>query len=325
MRVDAAFSFVKRAIECGRPAHGYLIAGPVRGAGMDLAVKILQLLFCRAEPLPGRPCGACDACRRVAERTAADVHWIFPEKKTRVISAEQIRDRLLAQIAQTSLAGGWKAGVLAGADRLNDSSANAFLKTLEEPPDKTLFLLLTDAPHAILPTILSRCQRIDLTAERGLAEPWKSRVLETLAGPHFRSPLERMASAAALTAVLADLKAEAERRVKEESAREAAALNEEDGVFDAKVSARYREMREELFLAVTDWFRDLLILRAGGDDAPVVNRPFLALLRERAGRLTLDQALANLTALDECAARLERNLPEESQLAYTIDRMSHGV
>lgn len=69
---------------------------------------------------------------------------------------------LLPWLSDTAFAGGWKVVVLAGADRLTNEAANAFLKMLEEPPPKTLILLLTDAPQALLPTIRSRCQRIDL-------------------------------------------------------------------------------------------------------------------------------------------------------------------
>ena len=165
MQLNDTFEMVKRAIESGRPAHGYLIVGPVRGVGMELAMRILQTLFCSA---PNRPCGACERCRRVTERIESDIHWVFPEKKSRIISAEQIREKLIHEVTQTSLAGGWKVGVLVGADRLNEASANAFLKTLEEPPEKTLFVLLSDAPQQLLPTILSRCQRIDLNAQREL-------------------------------------------------------------------------------------------------------------------------------------------------------------
>ena len=81
MRLDDTFALVKRAIAAGRPAHGYLIIGPVRGAAMELALRILQTLFCQAE---NKPCGCCDGCRRVIERIETDIHWIFPENSHRI-------------------------------------------------------------------------------------------------------------------------------------------------------------------------------------------------------------------------------------------------
>ena len=321
MQLNDTFLMVKRAIESGRPAHGYLVVGPVRGVGMELAVRILQSLFCTAA---NKPCGACDACRRVAEHSEADVHWVFPEKKTRIISAEQIREKMINEVTQTSFSGGWKAGVLVGADRLNDASANAFLKTLEEPPERTLFLLLSDAPQQLLPTIVSRCQRIDLTAQRDLSEPWKSRVIETLSSPLWNKPLERLAMSNLLFSVLTDTKGKAEQLVKEESASDGK-VEDDDEVFDAKVSARYREMRLDFLLLLMRWFRDLLVLKAGGDESLVITRTKLDVLKERAARLTLAQVVYNLSAVEELARQMERNLSEETLLAYALDRMHHGV
>jgi DNA polymerase-3 subunit delta' len=312
---------VQRALRAGRPAHGYLIVGPIRGLGMELAVRILQALFCRAEQ---GPCGACEGCRKVAERIEPDVHWIFPEKKSRVISADQIRERLLSEISQTSLGGGWKAGVLVGADRLNDASANAFLKTLEEPPEKTLFLLLSDAPQQLLPTIVSRCQRIDLCDARTLAEPWRSRVVETLSCPLYATPLDRLAMSNMLVSVLADMKEKAEQAVTAEAEGEEK-VEEDSEVFEAKVGARYREMRADFLLTIMHWFRDLLVLKAGGDRSLLKTPSKADVLAERAARLTLAQAVYNVCAVEELARQMERSLSEETLLAVALDRMSHGV
>jgi DNA polymerase-3 subunit delta' len=322
VNIDDTFQMVKRALDAGRPANGYLIVGPVRGLAMDLAVRILQTLFCKAD---AKPCGACDGCRHVAGRLEADIHWIFPEKKSRVISAEQVREKLLHEVTQTSFAGGWKAGVLVGADRLNEASANVFLKTLEEPPERTLFLLLTDAPQQLLPTVVSRCQRIDLDTARDLAEPWKSRVVETLASPLLRHPIEKLAMSNVLFSILADIKGKAQQLVEEEDAGGEVAEEDDKEVFEARVSARYRELRTDFLLALMRWFRDLLVLKTGGGAELVYNRSRLDVLRERSGRLTLAQALYNLNAVEELARQMERNLSEETLLAHALDRAYHGV
>lgn len=321
MHLNDTYNMVRRALDAGRPANGYLIVGPVRGLGLELAMRILQTLFCTSD---ARPCGSCDSCRRVLARTEADVHWIFPEKKSRVISAEQVREKLIAAITQTSFGGGWKAGVLVGADRLNDASANAFLKTLEEPPGKTLFLLLSDAPQQLLPTILSRCQRIDLDDLRELGEPWKSRVVETLSSPMFGKPLERLVMSNLLFSILSDIKAKAEQLVRDESQHEEK-VEEDDDVFEARVSARYREMRTDFLITLTRWFRDLLVLRAGGDEALLYNKGKAEVLRDRSARLTLAQAVYNLEAVEELSRQMEKSLSEETLLAYALDRMNHGV
>lgn len=320
MTFDETFQMVKRAIDTGRPAHGYLIVGSIRGHGMTLALKILQTLFCSAAE---KPCGKCDPCRRVSERTEPDVHWIFPEKKSRVISVEQMREKLLAPISQTSLVGGWKVGVLVGADRLNDASANAFLKTLEEPPEKTLFLLLTDTPQQLIPTIVSRCQRIDLDAFRELGEPWLGTLISALSSSCFKTPMERMVMSGQLSQLLGEMKEKAEAWVKEEAEKEQK-LDEDEEVFQGKVSARYREMRMDFLATFMRWFRDLFVIKAGGVEQ-IHFKEKANLLKERAGRLTLAQTLYNLNAVEELARQLDRNLNEETVLAYAVDRLFHGV
>lgn len=320
MTFDETFLMVKRAIDSGRPAHGYLIVGSVRNHGMKLTQLIIQNLFCTAVE---KPCGQCAACKRVEERTEPDVHWIFPEMKSRVISAEQMREKLLAEIAQTSFSGGWKVGVLVGADRLNDSSANAFLKTLEEPPEQTLFLLLTDTPQQLMPTIISRCQRIDLDAFRELSEPWLGTLVSTLSSPYFRTPLERLVMSGQLSKLLEEMKEKAEVWVKEEFEKEKK-VDEDEDVFLAKVSARYRELRMDFLVTLMRWFRDLFVVKAGGSEE-IHFKEKAELLKERAGRLTLAQTLYNVNAIEELARQLDRNLSEETVLAYAVDRIAHGV
>ena len=323
MRIDETFKMVKHAFETGMPAHGYLITGPLRGIGMEMAMRILQYLFCQSATV--KPCGACEGCRKVREKTQVDIEWIYPEKKSRVISIENMRENLLSVIAKSAMLGGWKVGVIVGADRLNVSSSNAFLKTLEEPPDKTVFLLLTEAPQLLLPTIISRCQRIDLDEVRELDEPWLGRILETLSCDLYKSPMERLSMSSSLFSILADMKKHVETMVKEEE-KNNNKVEESKDVFDAKVSARYREFRGDFILTLLRWVRDLLVLSSGGMDSLVYNQAYLEILKERAKKIDLSKAVYNIKAVEELSVQLnERNMPEESTLAYAIDRIQHGV
>lgn len=323
MQIDETFEMIKHAFESGKPAHGYLITGPLRGLAMDLTIRILQYLFCESQSV--KPCGICNGCRKVRERTQVDIEWIYPERKSRVISIENIRENLLAKVSQSSMQGGWKAGVIVGADRLNTSSSNAFLKTLEEPTDKTIFLLLTEAPQQLLPTIISRCQRIDLDEMRQLDEPWRGRVVETLSFDLYRSPIERLSMCNSLFSVLADMKNHVEELVKREE-QENEKVEESKEVYDAKVSARYREFRGDFTLTLLRWFRDIFVLCAGGENTLLYNQGYAKILQERAAKLDLSQAIYNLKAVEELSVHMnERNMPEESSIAYAIDRIQHGV
>lgn len=152
-----AFRLIARAIDAGSAAHGYLVVGDVRGNAAELVEKVLRKLF-------------PDAQEQVAAGVHPDVVTLEPEGKKRIITIDSMRSRIVVPMSTTSFSGGWKVGVISGADRLNTESANAFLKSLEEPPPKTMYFLLTDQPDAILPTIVSRTQRIDLKLPPGLLE-----------------------------------------------------------------------------------------------------------------------------------------------------------
>ena len=165
MEVDEAYSLIARAIDTGHVAHGYLISGELGGNCTELARRILRKLF-------------PDALDQVEAGTHPDVRRIEPQGRSRTIKVERsqgddgpgMRDGLIGPMAVTSFSGGWKVGIIYGADRMQPAAANAFLKSLEEPAPKTMYLLLTDVPDAIMPTIRSRTQRIDLPLPEGVLE-----------------------------------------------------------------------------------------------------------------------------------------------------------
>ncbi|MBQ6138039.1 MAG: hypothetical protein IJI73_11820 [Kiritimatiellae bacterium] len=157
MDVAEAHSLISRAIASGRAANGYLVCGDLRGQCDELARLTLESLF-------------PDAAAQLASKSHPDVAYLEPEGRRRTIHVASMRERIVEPMSATSFSGGWKAGVVVGADRMEPEAANAFLKTLEEPPPKTLFLLLTDQPDAILPTIASRTQRIDLPLSDGVLQ-----------------------------------------------------------------------------------------------------------------------------------------------------------
>ena len=310
---ELAYQQVRSALDAGRLAHGYIIVGAVRGAALELANRILKDLF------PSH----------VEDRANPDIHWLSPEKKTRVIAVEAMRTKLIEPMEKTSFAGGWKAGVILGADCMRKESANAFLKTLEEPTPKTLFLLLTESPDQLLPTIVSRCQRIDLddSRRRGLVDPWLSRTIAVLASKNLAGTTARAAAGCRLAEMLAEMKEKAEQLVSDELAGEEDGPGAEttESEMDALVASRYREMRADFLHTVMDWFRDLMAIVSAGPDAPLVHEKFRAVLCERAARLTRAAAFRNVEAVEEMSVSLERSLSEAAVLPFFADRVSFGV
>ena len=144
-------------IAAGKLPHGILLAGPAQSGKSRLVQQLSRKLLCGAE---NAPCGTCHQCQLVVAETHPDLYPIsLLEKKSQIV-IDQIRE-LIDWASQTAQQGGWKVCIIEPADKMNVQSSNALLKCLEEPPSRTVILLVTDQPNRLLPTLRSRCQRIE--------------------------------------------------------------------------------------------------------------------------------------------------------------------
>jgi DNA polymerase-3 subunit delta' len=190
---DRALRVLRRAWAGGRLAQAYCFTGPSGVGKRATAVALAQAVTCLApvgrgsgDELPDA-CGVCRACVRIAAGQHPDVALVTPEEKT-VITIDQIRS-LAVHAALRAYEAPTKIWILDPAHEMQEPAANAFLKTLEEPPAGSLFLLVTTAFSALLPTIRSRCQEVrfcSLSAE----------AVQAILERHGRSPEEAAAAAA---------------------------------------------------------------------------------------------------------------------------------
>jgi DNA polymerase III subunit delta' len=182
----------------GRLPEALLIHEAPGSGGEWLATWVAQLVLCEQPTVA--PCGACLACRRVAAHQHPDLMWVRPLEDSRQIRIEQVRD-LGAELALTAHGGGYKVAIITPADALNRFAANALLKTLEEPPGRTLLALVATQPSRLPPTILSRCQRLRvLPPARADAVAW----LTAVGGPGDWSGALDVLGEAPLLALQAD-------------------------------------------------------------------------------------------------------------------------
>ncbi|HKU90366.1 MAG TPA: DNA polymerase III subunit delta' [Steroidobacteraceae bacterium] len=181
---------IATAFGAGRLAHGLMIHEDPGAGGLDFARWIAQLVNCREK---NAPCGACQQCRWIAADQHPDVMRLSPEEDSQYIKIEQVR-ALIDEMALTAHGSGYKVAILTPAHSLYPHAAQALLKTLEEPPPRSLLLLVTSQPSRLLPTVRSRCSRVRLVgptrdeavkfleAARGPG-PWAEAIAATGAGP----------------------------------------------------------------------------------------------------------------------------------------------
>jgi DNA polymerase-3 subunit delta' len=196
---DKAVTFLQKSLEKGSLAHAYLLAGLPHVGKMTLAVNLAMAINCES---PERPCGQCTACLRIAAGKHADVQVIElsqivdaeGDSKTK-ISVEQV-DQILHSVNLAPYEGKYKVFIIDGVEFMSIGAANRLLKTIEEPVQNVIFILLASNESLVPATIVSRCQRLELLPvpgeiiARGLIEKHqvateKAKLLSRIAGGCF--------------------------------------------------------------------------------------------------------------------------------------------
>lgn len=316
---------LQRSLDGGRLAHAYLFVGVNLAELEAMARTLAKAINCENPPrrssagLPLDSCDACASCRRIQNEAHPDVFWVRPESKSRVITIDQMRD-LMHNVHLKPTHAAWKVAIAVAADRLNVQAANAFLKTLEEPPANSILILLTTEPEQILETILSRCLRLNFAGEADHQHDSSFMAwLESFSSCASAGPsnlLSRYRLLSILLSRLNDVKSAITNALTDKSPLERydeldprirEKLEEE---LEAAIEAEYRRQRSDLLTGVQWWLRDVWVetLRLG---SPMSTYPQLATaVQEIARRISTQQAMENLRVIEETQRLLASNVQE---------------
>jgi DNA polymerase-3 subunit delta' len=315
---DRAVSRLRLAVSEGRLYQAYCFFGPPGVGKHATALALAQAVNCltlsrRATDAAGADaCGACIACRKVAAGLHPDVTELKPEGKT-VITVDQVREAT-ARAALRAYEGKTKVFILDPADLMQEPAANAILKTLEEPAGASLFILVTAAVSALLPTILSRCQGVRF-------EPLDEASLRKILERHGRTP-EAAAAAAPLAGGSAaralTLDVEETRATRDRIVREVweALASPVSILACAEELARDRVRLEAALEILMGFTRDLAVAKVGGA-APLVHADRLA----EAIRLAAGHSTGAILAIHDAQAEAQRALAKNANPRFTAERM----
>lgn len=301
------------ALAQGRLPHALLLTGlPGLGKGV-LAEAIARQLLCAAPSLDKGPCGRCSACAQLNAGTHPDYARVQLEEDASVIKIDQIRS-LAEKLSLSSHQGGYKVVVLNPADKMNINAANSLLKTLEEPSDNTVLVLVSERPSHLPATVRSRCQQLKVEV------PGEEVALQWLAGQGIAGPTAltclKMAHGAPLEALKQAQSGSIEARREHFDSLVAILEGRAAALTIAQSWSKEEDMQGIRWMR--DWLMDLLRIVMTGQTRAVRNVDLLDGLARLAGKLDSRVLFAQLQrvnrTLGQTATSLNRQLLTEDIL-----------
>jgi len=302
---ERQLAILRSALERDRLHHAYLFVGPEGVGKRTVAVAYAKAVHC--EEGNNNFCGQCTNCARISDGNHPDVRIIEPLMDKKEISIQQIRE-LERDLNYRSFTGKRKIMIIDPAVLMNSSAQNALLKTLEEPPQETLIILIATNSGGLLPTLRSRCLRLSFAPlpRRIVADYLRSKRGRTVDDAVFLAAMSMGSIGVALnldkdeliemrrawTGILSSLKAG-----DYQSAMEA-----------AEALAGSRDETLKFLKWAESWYRDLLIYRVTSDSDELVNLDMLAQIGHQAAEIGFERIDSALVKTVGAAAEIQRNL-----------------
>ncbi|MFC1961705.1 DNA polymerase III subunit delta' [Chloroflexota bacterium] len=309
---DRIVSLWQGALAKGSLAHAYLLVGPPHVGKMTLALNLAQALNCaREEP----PCGECPSCQKIAAGGHADVQIIGliqnGNAEAKLIGIDQVKE-MQHTAYLPPFEGRYKVFIIDGAELLSVEAANCLLKTLEEPVSRVVFILLTTNDSLLLETVVSRCQRLELRplavaeVEAALADRWSV--------PRPQAELLARLCHGCLGWALQATADDSLLRQRDEELAGLCQLTEAGRgkriEYALQLAAQYQQDRARVYEVLglwQDYWRDLLLIRAGCPEDLVTNVDRRERLQEEARGYSLAQIRAFIDGIQASGQQLQLN------------------
>ena len=298
-----------------KQAHAYLLCGPPHVGKMALAINLCQAVNC--EEGSGVPCGSCTQCSRIAAGHHADISTLAPgqggeDRSPRTVIGIDAVKEVIHRVSLNPFEGLSSVVIIDGAESMSDEAANALLKTLEEPPPNTMFLLLTANEDAVLPTVRSRCQSMNL-----MPLP-KNQMVERLiennqVTPELADQLFRLSRGCLGWAIgaLEDNQVLEQRQADLEKMQE---------TLDAGLETRFtyanevaslfgsdRDAAKDLLVLWLRWWRDLLLIKEGAEEF-LHNADHTESIKTQASSLDTTEIVRFINRLMQTLSNLDSNV-----------------
>ncbi len=297
---------LQTALRQRKISHAYLISGE-RNSGKEFIAKIFAMAL-QCEKGGEEPCQECHSCRQALSMNHPDIIRLVHEKPN-TISVEDIRLKINNDIAIRPYQGPYKIYIIAEGEKMTVQAQNALLKTLEEPPEYAVILILTDSADSLLPTVLSRCVRLDMKPVPDALV--KKYLMETLHVPDYKA--EVCTAFARGNVGRAKLLASSEEfdKVKEEAVTLLKYIHEmelSEIIAAIKKITEYQFDVSDYLDILSIWYRDVLMFKATNDANHLIFRGEIQYIKKVADRSSYEGIETILEALEKAKSRLAANV-----------------
>lgn len=298
--------YIKNCVEQKKVSHAYILNGE-RGSGKKLLAYLFAMTL-QCESGESEPCGSCRSCKQVEGGNQPDIITVTHEKPGS-IGVEDIRGQINADIMIKPYAGPYKIYIVPEADLMTVQAQNALLKTIEEPPEYAVILLLTENADSLLPTIHSRCVKLKL---RNVKQTLiKKYLMEQRQVPDYQAAVCAAFAQGNIGRAIMLASSEHFAEIKDGAIQLMKYIGEmelHEIVAAIKEINKYKLEVTDYLDIITIWYRDVLLYKATKDVSNVIFSDQLKFIKDKASRSSYEGIEAILEAIEKAKQRLNANV-----------------
>lgn len=300
--------YIGNAVTSGAISHAYILNGE-RGSGKKLLANLFAMsLQCQNRDEDGDACGKCQSCKQSVSGNQPDIIRVTHEKPT-TISVDDIREQVNNDIQIKPYSSPYKIYIIAEADMMSVQAQNALLKTIEEPPEYAVIILLTENAETLLPTIRSRCVMLKL---RNIKDQLvKKYLMEQMEIPDYKADVCVAFAQGNMGKAIALATSEYFNEIKEEAVhllRNIDDMQVEELMGAVKKCSAYKMNISDYMDVIAIWYRDVLIYKATKNVDRVVFSDQMRYIKDRAKKSSYEGIENILEGLEKAKARLKANV-----------------
>lgn len=300
--------YIESAVQADAVSHAYILNGE-RGSGKKLLANLFAMsLQCQDRAENGEACGKCQSCKQAKSGNQPDIIRVIHEKPN-TISVDDIRTQVNNDIVIKPYSSKYKIYIIPEADLMSVQAQNALLKTIEEPPEYAVIMLLTENAETLLPTIRSRCVMMKLRNIRD--QLVKKYLMEQMEIPDYKADVCVAFAQGNMGKAIMLATSEYFNEIKEEVVHLLRNINEMNvsELMDAiKKCMTYKMEINDYLDMIAIWYRDVLIYKATKNVDRVVFSDQLRYIKQRASKSSYEGIENILDAIEKAKARLKANV-----------------